>query len=347
MERNMTEGTLRQTLVLTMAGLLAPIVQVLPGRLAAGAGGLVWLAPLLALPVALIWGGLLCASCKEKGMDLAGMARREFGKGFGRALTLLYIVWILILTAQQWSWTLERMEKLGAGWGWAVALLTAALVVGMVWRGMGPLYRAVQIFWLALAVVLIGLLVLAVPRMEPLWLAPREGDGAGLFLATLDCLGVFSSCVLAVALIGGSPREAGDRRMVFGWITAACLTAAAVAAAVVGQLGPALTARLPRAFFIMVQGLGVEGGFARLEAPVSALWLLADFARLGLFLGAAAALAGAKAGRWVALGVAVAGILLGSFVPMENGAVLGLFFGGVLPVRLWIRALFRKKRKEE
>jgi len=347
MDRKPVSGTLRQVLVLTAAGLLAPAAQVLPGRLAEQAGGLAWLAPLLALPVALVWGGLLCSSCREEGMDLAGMARREFGKGFGRGLTLLYIVWIVILTARQWNGTLERMEKLQGVWGWLAAGLTVVLALSMVRKGLGPLCRAAQIFWLALAVVFGGILILALPQIDPVWLAPRQGDGGGLLVAAADCLGVFSSAVLAAALVGGCQRAEGDRRQVLGWIAAVCLLTAAAAVIVVGQLGPALTARLPRAFFVMVQGLGVEGGFARLEAPVSALWLLGDFARFGLFFGAAAALAGDRAGRWTALGVAALGVLLGSFVPMGKGTLLDLFFGGVLPVRLWIRAWFRKKRKEE
>lgn len=280
-------------------------------------------------------------------MDLAGMARREFGKGFGRALTLLYIAWIVVLAAQQWSWTLERMKSLQPGWGWLSALLTVALVLWMVWKGLGPLCRAAQIFWLALAVVTAALLILALPRVQMRWLAPRPGDWGGLLGAVADCLGVLASSVLAAALIGKSRRTEGSRKRVLGWITAVCLLTAGVTGAVVGQLGPSLTARLPRAFFVMVQGLVVEGGFARLEAPVSALWLLADFARFGLLLAAAAALAGEGAGRWTALGVALAGILLGSFVPLKSGIIFGLFFGGVIPVRLWIRAWFRKKRKEE
>ena len=165
--------------------------------------------------------------------------------------------------------------------------------------------------------------------------------------AVADCLGVLASSILATALIGKSRRGERDRKRVLGWIAAVCFLTAVVTAAVVGQLGPSLTARLPRAFYIMVQGLGVEGGFARLEAPVSALWLLADFARFGLLLAAAAALAGERAGRWVALGVALVGILLGSFMPLRSGMIFGLFFGGVIPIRLWIRAWFRKKRKEE
>lgn len=280
-------------------------------------------------------------------MDLAGMARREFGKGFGRALTLLYIVWITILVAQQWSWTLERMKKLQGSWGWLAAGVTLALALNMVRKGLGPLCRAAQIFWLALIAVFAGILVLAIPRIDLMWLAPRPGDGRGLFAAVADCLGVLSGGVLAAALVGSSSRTEGEHRQVLGWVATVCLLAAAAAAVVVGQLGPSLTARLPYSFFVMVQGLGVEGGFARLEAPVSALWLLGDFARFGLLLAAATALAGERAGWWTALGVAIIGVLLGSFVPLEKGTVLNLFFGGVLPIRLWIRAWFRKKRKEE
>ena len=123
------------------------------------------------------------------------------------------------------------------------------------------------------------------------------------------------------------------------------LVLTALTAAVTGQVGAELTGKLEHPIFIMVQGLSLEGGFARLEAPVAALWLLADFAWMGLLLAAVKNLGGAKAGKWIAAGSAATALLGQKLFGGKTILVFGgLILGFALPVLLLPLVRWREKR---
>ena len=161
----------------------------------------------------------------------------------------------------------------------------------------------------------------------------------------VDCLGVLGGAVFAAALAGKAPRREKSCSRLLGWGAAVCLLLTALAAAVVGQVGAELTGKLEHPFFIMVQGLSLEGGFARLEAPVAALWLLADFAGMGLLLLAVRTLAGERAGKWTALLAALAAAVgQGVFSEEKFLTSGGLVLGFGVPFLLWVVIKWKRRK---
>ena len=338
--------SLRQITVLTVTGLLAPGADLLPGLLTRQAGRAGWLAPLLVLPVVLVWLCLLCDLFKEEGSCLGGLLKQGFGPVLGRVLILLYIMWAVVLAGGLLS---RASARLGAvyenGMGRWLAGLALLLVLWMVWGKAGGLCRAAEIFWLAMAVTVAAVLLLSLPQLKGERLLPAWEEWKGVPGAWVDCLGVLGGAVFAAALAGKAPRREKSCSRLLGWGAAVCLLLTALAAAVVGQVGAELTGKLEHPFFIMVQGLSLEGGFARLEAPVAALWLLADFAGMGLLLLAVRTLAGERAGKWTALLAALAAAVgQGVFSEEKFLTSGGLVLGFGVPFLLWVVIKWKRRK---
>lgn len=329
--------SLRQITVLAVTGLLAPGADLLPGLLARQAGRAGWLAPLLVLPAVLVWLCLLCDLFKEEGSCLGGLLKKGFGPVLGRAFILLYIMWAVVLTGGLLA---RSTARLGAvyenGMGRWLAGLVLLLALWMAWGTAGGLCRAAELFWLAMAVTVAAVLLLSLPQVKGERLLPAWTEWKGAPGSWADCLGVLGGDIFATALAGMVPRGPKSRCRLLGWGAAACLLLTALAAAVVGQVGAELTGKLEHPFFIMVQGLSLEGGFARLEAPAAALWLLADFAGMGLLLLTVRTLAGRQVGKWAALCAALAAGVGQTLFSTEELAVFGgLALGFGVPALLW------------
>ncbi len=339
--------SLRQVAVLTITALLAPVVDVMPGAVAGTGGAAGWLAPLFVMPILLLWMGMVCSALEGEGESLNTLARRGFGRGLGGVLTLLYIMWGFSALAAQVGRSARRLGAVyGPTAGKTLGALAVALALWLVWRKVSALCRAGEMFWLALGVGMLGLLALAAPQVEPVRLMPKGGDWMGLPGAVGACLALFAPGIFGAALVGKAPRSKLDKKRMLGWMVALCAIAALLIAAVVGQMGARLTASLPQAFFIMVQGLSLRGALARLEALAAALWMMADFAFAGLVLAGVRELAGEKLGRGMAVVVAAGAVAAQGLSFWEKTAGIGgLIFGFGVPVILWLLCKSKKRGK--
>lgn len=316
----------RQVCVLTVTGLLAPAAELLPGVLARG-GGLGWAVPVLVLPVLLVWLALLGRLFREEGEGLFSLLDSCLGKRLGGGMILLYIMWDLWLLAEQVRRTAERMGSVyGVGGGVLSVLGVLTLSVWMVRGKRDALFRAGELFWLAMAITVAAVVLLALPQMrwEYLLSAPEGEGGGGALVRFLE---VWGTTIFGTVLLPRVRREPGMGRRAAGWLAVSCLMAAALAASVIGHMGPRLTGRWPLPFLVMVQGLSLEGAILRLEGPVAALWLLADFCRMSLLL-AVLRESEKETGRVrVAAGAAAAGI--GAFLIRGEGTVPGGILLGI------------------
>lgn len=331
--------SLRQVMVLLFAAGLPAAVDLLPGIAAQTAGGAGWLLPVGALPL------LLFALWAQKGM---------------RGNTIIYIMYMaltLFLLMVALRFCAARLEGI---WGKLPSAVCAVLLLGLaLWmcRGKQAAFaRAAEIVYLAIAVVLAGVIVLGLFRMEPENLAVSAPEAAGLPWGVLAAAGIILNvCPAWVMGENVAPHSLNGRRAV-GWTAAFCAAAALLLAVILGCLGPGLTAKLPAPFLLLVQGIGVKGAFQRMEAPVAALWLAADFVLIGLLLhswrGMARRLRPGKWERgslWAAAAAGLAGGLL-LFPDMDRFKeicfavlpVTGILFGLIVPL---IYRIFSGKQK--
>lgn len=337
-------ASLRQLVVLTSVGLLAPVVDFLPGALARQAGTAGWSTLLLTLPLTLLWVALLCALLRGEGSSLQGLVRRHLGRvGYG-VFFVLYNVWAALVLARRLDGAAGRLERVySPAMGALLVLLLLGLALWLCRGTLGALCRAGQMVWLGLLVTAVGVLLLAVPKVEWSRLLPENGWDGALGGVALGMEWV-SAAAFGGVLMGAVPRKQGGHRMVLRWTLGIGLLGSALLMVVYGHMGADLAARLEEPFFIMVQGLSVRGGFARLEALVAALWLGADWIGFALPLYAVKTLAGERWGGWMTLVVTTAGVLGWLFSLVEGEIGFGLALGIGLPVLLWL--LERRKTKK-
>lgn len=352
MERDVL--SMRQMMVLLAVALLTPAADLLPTLTARWTGSGGWLAVLGTLPLLLValWAG--------GGFWRKGGPKAALGTFAGAILIIIYMVWILLtlaLTARLCGARLTSIYGAGPAFGCAAALM----IVGL-WMGRGKtaaFARAGEVFYLALAVVLGGILLLAAFKVEWGNLRPSTGSWAAVPGSAAAAAGLLLN--LAPAAVLGkrvTDRPRNSRRAV-GWTVAFCIAATLLVGAVIGCVGSRLAARLGSPFLIMVQGLGIKGAFQRTEALIAALLTLSDLTLSGLLLHAWRELAGElRPGRWCrwsVLPAAAAALALGWLLFPEEvdiarwaaapAPLAGLILGLAVPffVRLILELRGRRK----
>lgn len=326
--------TPRQVGVAVFAGLLAP-ASALPGVLDRG-GSLGWLGPLAVFPLALLvlW--------RLKGLGQEGLVaalRQRLGAVGGAVLTLYYI-WAVALSALTAGGCVDRLSRTDYREvpPWLLAAALTAVSAYLARKGRGAFFRAAEIFYLALVLVLALFFILGAAHLRPENLTPRGAeDAVGALRGALPAGAALSTGTLAALFPRQScpPGESPVWRWLGGW----CLAAAGLGLLVTGALGAPLAQKAPLPFFLALQGLGFPGGFQRLEALATAAWVLSDLTLLALATlaareltkgrgwGAAAPLAGAFLGGCFLPNAAVEGVM-----PLLLGVNLAL--GAAVPVAL-------------
>lgn len=343
------ETRVEQRRSLTLTALL-PAALGLLGPLCS-AGRLSWLGPVLALPAGL-WLCLLWRELGREGLPLA--LEGAFGRWFGRAAQLGYLLWALALlcgSAQKYAHRLGRLLP-----GTERFFLLSALAVCL-WlsRGREEIFaRTGRLFFLMTAVALLVALALAVPGLDWRNLWPPEWD---------DLVGIPYSALLGLSLAGYGVyalclpcREEG--RNCFGGAVWGCAALAWLLLTVVGTFGPKLAGSLDEPFLMALQGVEVPGAFRRGEAALAAALTLADFALLALLgrscrsLWERAVSRGWAWGGYVlpALAILAAG-LLGKGGGWRQGAdwlpAGNLIFGVVIPALAVLGQKVRRSKKEQ
>ena len=331
--------TVRQLGVALFVALLAP-ASGLPHLLARG-GALGWLGLWGVFPLA----ALVAWRLKKLGED--GLARRLKGPP-GKLVLTLYYLWALALCALTAGGCVDRLERTdyGGAPAWALALAITAVGAYLIYRGPGPFFRAAQIFFLALAAVLVLFFALALANLDGQNLRPAGyGDWPG-FVQGFAGSGAALSVGALAAFFPRKPRRAGESP-VWAWLLGWCAVAVGLCLVVIGALGPKLAAQAPLPFFLALQGLGFPGGFQRLEALGTAAWVLSDVTLVGLAALAGREMAGGR--DWALLPPIAAAFLGGWLLPNERvegvSAVLfgvNLLLGAALPVVLSLLPLGQK-----
>ena len=235
--------------------------------------------------------------------------------------------------------------------------LAAVLLALVLWMGrkkLSAFTRATEVFYLALALALGLVLAVSIQDLTPenvlpVWVSDLPGAAA----ATLVPLGVAGAGVFMAFLGGQITVVEGDRRRCVRWLAAGCLVMAALQFAVLGQLGPDLSAQLEEPFFEVARGVGINGAFQRVESVVVALWAFSDLALLGLLVFAcrnmSETLWGERGRKWsvpvvVALTFLGAVFLFPDDFTAQRAASEGVLFGNLL-LGFGVPALLRLVQK--
>lgn len=261
-EMNADKLSVRQLAVCAFLGGLAP---------AAAGAGYGWQGMLLAVPVLLLAGwGLALLAPRWNGMER---------KWTGKVLSALYALWGAALLGRGLERCAGRILQAGGADPryslWLLALLTLPLL----WMAGGKpaaFFRAAEIFYLAVAVAGTALLVWGVCKIN--WtfaLLPAENFWGG-FWAALETGGIF---LFAIPCLNRAAPEKNGSGRALKWLSALAAACVLLSLVTVGVLSPAVAGSASEPFFLMTATLGRA---VRVEGLASAVWLLSDFAYLGL-----------------------------------------------------------------
>lgn len=343
--------SVRQVMVLLAVTLIAPAADGLPTLAAnlAGRGG--WLIGVGAVPVLLLALWLTAKAFSQRSLV------EQLGKPVGYTIIIIYMMWIVLVLTAALRLSGARMEVIYSTG--SPFLLVLALAAVAAWIGTGraaALARSAEIFYLAIVVVLIGVSLLAALKIEggnlypPDWAAVPGGSiaAAGWLLN-----------VVPIAVLGRRiPKENRSMRRACGWVCAFCAALTLILIAVIGCIGPVLSARLEIPYIITVQGLGVKGVLQRMEGLVASVWLLSDLVLAGGLIRSWCDYAQElHPGRWVRWSgmAAVAAALAAAWLLFPEGAdarvfcirflpVIGLVLGLIVPAFLVLISHLRGKR---
>ncbi len=266
---------------------LAPALRLLPVQTAAAAGPAGWLCPAAALPALLLLALLLRRAFRggAAGAGLAETLVRAAGPVAGGGVTMLIGLWLPLYAGFILRSGADRF--VGTIYpGVSPYVFVAAMLLMCLTAALGPesaLGRAAQIFRPLLTAVLALVLFFAALDGEPVNLLPvTAGDAVPVLAGALPVLDVVGFALVFSALPRRQEGRAGEGMAV--WTLAACAFLTALGAVTVAKFGADLTARLSQPFFVLSRNLRLFGAVERIEALVTALWVLPDFVLVSLCL---------------------------------------------------------------
>ena len=279
--------TARQAGAVCFVGLLPPATRLLPGLCARLAGRAAWLCPIAALPVLLIVAWLmkkLTANAAE-GENLAGLIRRGLGRWAGGAVLIVYGLWLVAYAGFSLRSSASRFIYTIYPGAPPWPFVIAGLVMGLfaVLAPVKALARASELFRWLLVLALVPILVLGFLEADVETLTPVYfSDAVPVLEGALSALGTGAFLLVNIGFLERGPGELRRGRFCLG----AVLLMALLIAVTVGRFGHELTGRLTYPFFALVRNTSVFGVTERIEALVTALWVLSDFVLFAFALSA-------------------------------------------------------------
>lgn len=275
----------RQTVALAFVSLLSPLIRRFPRVLAATAGRTAWLSALFtALPAAALF-ALLCRIARHRG-GFSALLCDTLGPLPGRALTLLYALWMLFYAGFLLrSGAVRFVSTVYPGAGPWVFIAVSALACTLAALGsLRALARTAMILRPLLLAVPAAAVLLALRDLDPAALLPvTAADLLPNGCAALQTLNVLS--VVFYLLFLGERVEGRLRVRDWAlWGAVLLVLLGAMTACCIGLFGPELTAKLSFPFFMLVRDVNVLGSLERAEPVVIALWVFSDFVLTALLL---------------------------------------------------------------
>ena len=295
--------TRRQTDMAAALTGLSSLLYMVPGAQAKALGGAAWLGCLAALPPLALLGYLL---------------GKRPSRTPSRLLSAVLGLWLTLAAAAVLHGCAARYcTALGifrSPLPYAAVLLMVAVPAAMSRKQ--ALFRAAEIF-LPVVLALLGLALLcALKQLRPARLIDlTQLSATGVLKAALPVVAVGLAALVLPRLF--APVQPGAAPAATLAVTAALLSAAAV-----GTLGAPMTARLELPVFTMLRNLGLLHTVERLDALITAVWVLPDVTALSLLLRAGGEHIGRSLAipqqRHAALGVSAAAAALAAIIQIES-----------------------------
>lgn len=284
----MNEPTRRQIFAVSFVALLSPATRLVPGAAARAASHAAWLCPIAAAPFCVLAAALVTRFLRGRrageglGETLAGALPR-----LGRAVLLLYGLWLALYTgfslrsaASRFIYTIYTGSS---PWSFVAVGLAVSLAAAL--GSVKQLARTAEIFRALLLLVIVPVLALGLAQLDWAELLPVSYlDVPGVLLGAAETFGTVCFALVNAPFLETGTPEPGRGKAAGLWSVKACLFLTALTASVIGRFGPELSGELTYPFFALVRNTGLFGVAERIEAFVTALWVLSDFVLCALTL---------------------------------------------------------------
>jgi len=273
----------RQLCALAFVFSLAPTMRLAPKLSTALAGSGSFITPLIALPFIIMYIAFLSAFMKNRraGEGMGELILRTSGRGVGSAALILIALNAIFYCGFILRSGADRFVASVYPSATAFPFICVMLVLGFL-AALGSqraIVRTAKIFapmlWAVLILVLIfGLLTADFSRLLPVF----EDSAVSLFRGAVPIFDIFSAVLLYCAFFEAeAPIEEKRTRHYALWLLPVTALITADIAAIVGNYGAALTAKLSHPFFTMLRDVTLFNTVERIEAFVVALWVIPDF----------------------------------------------------------------------
>lgn len=271
--------------ILFWGSLLPPLTESLLSATAQSGGRAGILSPLWLLP-GLILLGLLLNSLGKSGGKLGFLS--SFGQFGGRFFHFLFFFWGIFLLSLRLLLSTQRFLAVGYE-APSLYFLLPALALFVFWMAgssLAAFSRCASLYFLPLFLMILLILGISLPKVEllrvfPLW----TQDLAPSLWGALPLYGVCSYGIYASFFLSQVEWEdKNPKKLWIFWCSVACLFLSLFLFVGIGNFGAPFLAEMDQPFFLLAQGIRVQGAFQRIESLVSALWTLADFILLGVLI---------------------------------------------------------------
>lgn len=270
--------------------LLVPSLRLFPTLSARYAGDACWLSALTVLPVLIFYSWFLSLFMhgRGNGEGMAEIIMRMLGKRLGFAALIISALWFTLYCAFLLRAGADRLiTTIYTGSSHAFfAVITGIAAFIAVLGAPRNIVRTARMIFPAVFFILILILIIALRGADAEKLLPITSDDiVPVLKGGISAVDVISCVMYAVCFLEcDCDREKGRFSEYALWSVFAVLLLSAISAAIVGNFGAALTARLTRPFFSLVRNLVFFNTIERMEAFAAALWILPDFVSAGVFL---------------------------------------------------------------
>lgn len=284
---------LNQLLALCTMMLLAPLLRLVPSGAAGIAGRGAWLTALAAAPLLLAYVFFICRfmQARNENEGMGELCLRCLGDKAGKAALFISAAWFVLYAGFILRSGADRLITTIYPYSTTHVFI---VVMGLLclFAAMGSCRSIVRTAKLVQPVVLGVLLLILIFSFFSLYRENLLPITSAYFLpimkGSLTVTDILSVVLYLSCFLLGSVRKGGDSlKSLSIWTGLMLLIVTAVSAAVVGNFGAELTARLTRPFFSLVRNLIFFGSLERIEALVVTLWVFPDFLLVSALLYAA------------------------------------------------------------
>lgn len=339
MPQNKTKITQRGLMVIIFVSLFSPVIRDLPKIVAGTAGPASWLSPIAALlpALALSWFMFEFLKNRNEGEGLADMIIRALGGVAGKAVLILYALWLIVCTSFILRSGGERMLSTvyenGSLPFYMVVMIAIALIAAL--GKVRALSRSAEMFFIILVIAMIVVFIFTLPvtKLENL-LPVSYLDALPLLRAAVPVINIMSAGVYMTFLSGHVEKNTEKRGAVSRWAIFLALTITLILVTVIGGLGADITAKTQYPFFVMIRNVNIFNIAERVEAAVTVLWVVTDFIYLAALIMAFVEILGAvwsSGSRKCFAWIAAASALICAFFIAPDAFVLSTLSEKIVP----------------